>query len=151
MGLCHANPAFSQLAKVLTKIALEEARVVLCTPDWGTTGKHVYWRRLLDCMTVGRTELPNGPIYFPEDCQETKPAPEWGSFLSIVDGSLNTVPASDLNHVVLKALMAENRALTLLDLKKSPSTLGSLLRVVSAPMSRILQQSPHPWLMLTTA
>ena len=63
MGLCYANPPFSQLAKVITKIALEGARMVLCTPDWGTTGEHTYWRRLLDRMTVGRTELPNGPIY----------------------------------------------------------------------------------------
>ena len=45
-------------------------------------------------------------------------APEWCSFLSIVDGSLNPVPASDLNQVVLKGLLAENRGLTLLDLKK---------------------------------
>ena len=112
MGLCYANPAFSQLAKVLTKIAFEGARVVLCTPDWGTTGEHAYWRRLLDRMTVGRTELPNGPIYVPEDSQETMSAPEWGSFLSIVDGSLNPVAASDLDQVVLKELMA------VLDLKK---------------------------------
>ena len=47
------------------------------------------------------------------------PAPEWGSFLSIVDGSLNPVPVSDLDQVVLKVLMAENRGLTLLDLKKT--------------------------------
>ena len=33
MRLCYANPPFSQLAKVLTKIALEGARMVLCTPD----------------------------------------------------------------------------------------------------------------------
>ena len=84
IGLCHANVQFSQLAKVLTKIALEGARVVVCTPDWGTTGEHAYWRRLLDRMTVGRTELPNGPIYVPEDSQETMPAPKWHSFLSIV-------------------------------------------------------------------
>ena len=118
MGLCYANPPFSQLAKVLTKIVLEGARVVLCTPDWGATGEHACWRRLLDCMTVGRTELPNGPIYVPEDSQENMPAHEWGSFLSIVDGSLNPVPVSDLDQVVLKQLMAENRGLTLLDLKK---------------------------------
>ena len=31
MGLCYANPQFSQLAKVLTKMALEEARVS-CVP-----------------------------------------------------------------------------------------------------------------------
>ena len=69
-------------------------------------------------MTVGRTELSNGPIYLPEDSQETMPAPEWGSFLSIVDGSLDPIPVSDLDLVVLKELMAENRVLTLLDLKK---------------------------------
>ena len=36
MGLCYANPPFCQLSKVLTKVALEGARVVLCTPDPGT-------------------------------------------------------------------------------------------------------------------
>ena len=118
MGLCYANSQFSQLTKVLIEIALEGARVILCTPNWGTTGEHTYWRRLLDCMTVGRTELPNGPIYVPEDSQETMPAPEWGSFLSMIDGSLNPVPVSDLDGVVLKEVMAENRGLTLLDLKK---------------------------------
>ena len=118
MALCYANPPFSQLAKVLTKIALEGARVVLCTPDWGTTGGHAYWRQLLDRMTVGRIELPNGPIYVPDDSQGTMPAPEWGSFLSIAYGSLNPVPVSDLDQVLLKELMAENRGLSLLDLKK---------------------------------
>ena len=118
MGLCYANPPFSEPAKVLTKIALEGRRVVVCSPDWGTTGEPAYWRRLLDCLTVGRTELPHGPIYIPEDSQETMPPPEWGSFLSIVDGSPNPVPASDLDQVVLKKLMAANRGLTLLDLKK---------------------------------
>ena len=44
--------------------------------------------------------------------------PLWGSFVSIVDGSLDPVPASDLDQVVLKRLMAKNRGLTLLDLKK---------------------------------
>ena len=92
--------------------------MVLCTPDWGTTGEHAYWRRLLAHMTVGKTELSNGPIYVREDSQETMPAPEWGSFLSIVDGCLNPVPVSDLDQVVLKELMAENRGFTLLDLKK---------------------------------
>ena len=118
MGLCYANPRLSQLANVITKIALEGARVVVCTPDWGTSGEHAYWRRLLDRMTVGRIELPNRPIYVSEDSQETMHAPEWGSFLFIVDGALNPVPVSDLDQVVLKKLMAENKSLTLHDLKK---------------------------------
>ena len=86
--------------------------------DWRTTGKHAYWRRLLNRMTVGGTELPDGPIYVPEDSQETMPAPEWGNFFSIVDGSLYPVPVSHLDQVVLKELMAENRGLTLVDLNK---------------------------------
>ena len=93
---------FSQLSKVLTKIALEGARVVLCIPDWGTTGERVYWRRLMDCMTVRRTELPDGQIYVPQNPQESMPAPECGSLLSIVDGSLEPVPVSDLDQIVLK-------------------------------------------------
>ena len=69
VGLCYANPPCSQLAKVLTKNAAEGARVVQVPPDWGTKGEHAYWRRLLDGMTVERTELPNGPIYVSEDSQ----------------------------------------------------------------------------------
>ena len=79
---------------------------MLCTPDWGTTGEHTYWRRFLELMTVGRTELTDGPIYVPEELQGTMPAPEWGSFLSIVDCFLNPIPMSDLDQVVLKELMA---------------------------------------------
>ena len=42
MGLAYANPPFSLLAKVLTKIAYEGGRVVMRTPDWGCSGKHTY-------------------------------------------------------------------------------------------------------------
>ena len=118
MGLCYANLPFSHVAKVLTKIALEEARAILYTPDGGTSGKYAYWSRTLDRMTVGRTALRNGPICVSEGSQETMPALEWGSFLSFVADSLNAVPVSDLDQVVLKESMAENRGLTLLDLKK---------------------------------
>ena len=48
MGLAYANPPFSLLAKVLTKIAYEGGRVVMCTPDWGCSGEHAYWCRMLD-------------------------------------------------------------------------------------------------------
>ena len=118
MKLCCANLPFSQTSKVLTKRTLERARVVLCTPDWGITVEDAYWRRLLDRMTVGRPELSNGPIYLPEDSQETMPAPQWGSVLSLADGTLNPVQVSNLAREVLKELRAENRGLTLLDLKK---------------------------------
>ena len=62
MGLAYANRPFSLLAKVLTKIAYDGGRIVMCTLDWGCSGEHAYWRRLLDRMTVGRVQLPDGAI-----------------------------------------------------------------------------------------
>ena len=43
MGLVYANAPFSPLAKVLTEIAYEGGRVVMCTPDWSRSGEHAYW------------------------------------------------------------------------------------------------------------
>ena len=134
MGLAYANPPFSLLAKVLTKIAYEGGRVVMCTPDWGCSGEHPYRRRMLDRMTVGRVQLPDGPIYVPEDSDTAMQAPEWANFLSIVDGSLNPVPLCDLDQVLLKEVMAENRGLTLYDLKnRSPEHLSATLTGCESP------------------
>ena len=76
MGLAYANPPLSQLAKVLTKIAHEGGRVVLCTPDCGCSGEHTYGRQLLDRMTVGRVQPSDGPIYLPEDSDTAMQAAE---------------------------------------------------------------------------
>ena len=134
MGLVYANPPFSLLAKVLTKIAYNEGRAVMCTPDWGCSGEHAYWRRMLDRMTVGRVQLSDGPIYVPEDSYTAMQAPEWASFLSIVDGSLNPVPLCDLDQVLLKEVMAKNRGLTLSDIKKrSPEHLSAALTGCESP------------------
>ena len=134
MGLANANPPFCLLANVLTKIAYEGGRVVICTPDWGCSAEYAYWRRMLDRMTVGRVQLPDGPIYVPEDSDTAMQAPEWASFLTIVDGSLNPVPLCDLDQVLLKEVMAENRGLTLSDLKKrSPEHLSATLIECESP------------------
>ena len=134
MGLAYANPPFTLLAKVLTKIAYEGGRVVMCTPDWGCSGEHAYWRRMLDRMTVGRLQLLDSPIYVPEDSDTAMQAPEWASFLCIVDGSLNPVPLCDLDQVLLKEVMAENRGPTLSDLKdRSPEHLSATLTGCESP------------------
>ena len=134
MGLAYANPPFSLLAKVLTKIAYEGGRVVMCTPDWGCSGEHAYWRRMLHRMSVGRVQLPDAPIYVPEDSDTAMQAPEWASFLSIVDGSLNPVPLCDLDQVLLNEVMAENRGLTLSDLKnRSPEHLCATITGCESP------------------
>ena len=134
MGLAYANPPFSLLPKVLTKIVYEGGRVVMCTPDGGCSGEHAYWCRMLDRMTVGRVQLPDGPIYVPEDSDTAMQAPECASFLSIFDGSLNPLPLCDLDQVLLKEVMAKNRGLTLLDLKnRSPEHLSATLTGCESP------------------
>ena len=32
-GIAYGNPRFSELGKVLTKVALERSRMILCSPD----------------------------------------------------------------------------------------------------------------------
>ena len=66
---------------------------------------------------MGRVQLPDGPIYVPGDSDIAMQAPKWASFLSIVDGSLNALPLCGLDQVLLKEVLAENRGLTLFDLK----------------------------------
>ena len=56
-------------------------------------------------------QLSNSPIYVPEDSDETMQAPEWASYLSIVDGALNPVPLCDVDQPILTGVMAENRGL----------------------------------------
>ena len=41
-GMAYGNPRFSELGKVLTKVALECSRMVLCSPDWGAHGGNEY-------------------------------------------------------------------------------------------------------------
>ena len=83
---------------------------------------------------MGRVQLPDGPIYVPEDSDTAMQAPEWASFLSIVDGSLNPVPLCDLDQGPLKEVTAKNRGLTLSDLKKpSPEHLSATLTGCESP------------------
>ena len=57
---------------------------------------------------MGRVQLPNGPIYVPEDSDETMQALEGPSHLSIVDGALKLESLCDLDQPMLKEVMAEN-------------------------------------------
>ena len=64
-GMAYGNPRFSELGKVLTKVALERSRMVLCSPDWGAHGGNEYWRNLLDRLTISSVRLPDEAIYVP--------------------------------------------------------------------------------------
>ena len=61
---------------------------------------------------MGRVQLLKGPIYVPEDSDETMQAPEWASYLSIVDGALNPVPLCDLDQPMLKEVVPRYLRLT---------------------------------------
>ena len=41
-GMAYGNPRFSELGKVLTKVALERSRMVLCSPDRGAHAGNEY-------------------------------------------------------------------------------------------------------------
>ena len=89
---------------------------------------------MFDRMTVGRVQLPDGPIYVPEDSNTAMQAPEWASLGPIIDGSLNPVPLCDLDQVLLKEVMAEDLGLPLSDLKRrSPEHLSATLTGCESP------------------
>ena len=64
-GMAYGNPRISELGKVLTKVALERSRMVLCSPDWGAHGGNEYWQPLLDRLTIRSVWVPDEAIYVP--------------------------------------------------------------------------------------
>ena len=64
-GMAYGNPRFCELGKVLTKVALERSRMVLCSPNWGAHGENEYWRTPLDKLTLTSIQLPDDAICVP--------------------------------------------------------------------------------------
>ena len=116
-GMDYGNPRFSDLGKVLTKVALERSRMVLCSPDWGAHGGNEYWRTLLDRLTIGSVRLPDEAIYVPLGRKTPIRKPGWGSMLSMVDGGLTFIPWEDLDSTLVQTIQRESDGLTLGDLK----------------------------------
>ena len=116
-GMAYGNPRFSELGKVLTKVALERSRMVLCSPDWGAHGGNEYWRNLLDRLTISSVRLPDEAIYVPLGRKTPIGKPGWGSMLSVVEGGLTSIPWEDLDPTLVQAIQRESDGLTLGDLK----------------------------------
>ena len=116
-GMAYGNPRFSELGNVLTKVALERSRMVLCSPDWGAHGGNEYWRTLLDRLTITSVRLPNEAIYVPLGRKTPIGKPGWRSMLSVVDGSLTSIPWEDLDSTLVQTIQRENDGLALGDLK----------------------------------
>ena len=116
-GMAYRNPRFSELGKVLTKVALECSRMVLCSPDWGAHGGNKYWRNLLDRLTRSSVRLPDEAIYVPLGCKTPIGKPGWGSMLSVVESDLTSIPSEDLDSTLVQAIQRESDGLALGDLK----------------------------------
>ena len=116
-GMAYGNPSFSELGKVLTKVALERSRMVLCSPDWGAHGGNEYWRTLLDRLTISSVRLPDEAIYEPLGAKTLIGKPGWGSMLSVVDRGLTSIPWEDLDSTLVQTIQRESDGLTLGDLK----------------------------------
>ena len=116
-GMAYGNPRFSELGKVLTRMALERSRMVLCSPDWGAHGGNEYWRNLLDRLTISSVRSPDEAIYVPLGRKTPIQKPGWGSMLSVVDGGLTSIPWEDLDPTLLQAIQRESDGLALGDLK----------------------------------
>ena len=117
LGMAYGNPRFSELGKVLTKVALERSGMVLCSPDWGAHGGNEYWRILLDRLTITPVQLLDEAIYVPVGRKTPIGKPGLGSILSLVDGSLTSIPWEDLDSTLVQTIQRERDGLALGDLK----------------------------------
>ena len=112
-GMAYGNPRFSELGKVLTKVALERSRMVLCSPPWGTHGGNEYWHTLLQKLTLTSMQLPDDAIYVPLGRMTPIGRTGWRSMLSVVDGGLAPVFWEGLAPAMVQEVQRESSSYTL--------------------------------------
>ena len=118
--MAYWNPRSSELGKVLTKVALQRFRLVLCSLDRGAHGVNEYWRTVLDKLTHTSVQLPDDAIYVPLGRKTPIRTPGWGSMLSVVDESLSAVPWEDLDPAMVQEIQRASSGYTLDVLKNQP-------------------------------
>ena len=121
-----ANPPFSQLAKVVTKLCLEPSRMVLVHPDW----RDEYWTPLLKSITDHRIEIKSGkPIYLSDHSKKPLPSPSWNTLVSLVDSTKYQVDSNMLDPKIKRLLqrMSKNWGLSELkhEVSKYPQNIGT--------------------------
>ena len=112
-GMAYGKPRFSELGKVLTEVALERCRMVLCSPDRGAHGGNQYWRTVLAKLTLTSIQLPDDAIYVPLGRKTPIEKPGCRSMLSVVDGGLAPVPWEDLDPAMAQEIQRESSGYTL--------------------------------------
>ena len=111
--IAYRKPRFSDLGKVLTKVALAGSRMVLCPFDWGTHVGNMYRRTLFKTLTVTPRQMPGNAIYVPLGRKTSIEKPGWGSMPSVVDASLAPVSWEDLDPALVQEIQRESKGYTL--------------------------------------
>ena len=109
-GMAYGNPRFSELGKVLTKVALERSRMLLCSPIGEPMGATSTGEPLLDKLTISSVRLPDEAIYVPLG----RKTPHWearmGEYAQRGGRSLTTIPWEDLDPTLVQAIQRETLA-----------------------------------------
>jgi hypothetical protein len=109
-----ANPPFSSLDKVVTKLCLESTRMILVHPNW----QNQYFSRLLDSITVKRVMVCHGtPVYVADKCKKALPAPAWDTIVSVVDTFQCQVPSELLDPKIVRWLQRTSKNWGMAELK----------------------------------
>ena len=112
-GMAYGNPRFSELGKVLTKVALDRTGIVLCSRNSRAHGGNEYWRTVLDKLTLTSIQLPDDAIYVPLGRKTPIRKPGWGSMSSVVDCRLAPVPFEDLDPAMVQEIQRDSSGYTL--------------------------------------
>ena len=144
-----ANPPFSQLSKVVTKLCLEPTRMILVHPDWVDQ----YWSPLLRDITLSRVQIPSGtPVFVTDRKKKPLPAPMWNTQISLVNTEIKTVPPEKLDPKITKWLQRVSKNWSFSELQfemtKYPksdlmtSDEGTQVQVVSLPPPPVITLTP---------
>jgi len=96
-----ANPPFSQLDKVLIKIAMEPCKVIICTPNWPGD----YWMRILEKISLKQTKIPVGVGLYKGDWDKKPlPPPRWETLISFLDTTKISLDPKELDPKTMKYL-----------------------------------------------
>ena len=129
-----ANPPFSQLERVITKLVHEPCKLVLVTPNW--PGRP--WRRILDKIAVVQYKVPAGePLYETDRDKKPLPAPFWETIISFIDTFHFSAPENECDLSTLKWVIKTGKDLGQNDLiqrvAKYPWTKGEVTMEFTSP------------------
>ena len=95
-----SNPPFSQLDKVLTKLAMEEnCKMVIVTPNW----QGDYWMRILEKISKRQIHLPaKANLYKGDWDKKPLPAPHWETLITFVDTANLSLKQEELDPKLCK-------------------------------------------------